>query len=87
MWLNVYLSGWLVTTIGVLVAAIWFSDRHLSWFSLGLLSVLAGMLWPVMVAGVVQMIAIAMLAKWMRAMRARRSDPAPLDQGEEPVLS
>ena len=30
MMLNVYLCGWLVTTIGALVAANWLSDRRMS---------------------------------------------------------
>ena len=43
MLLNVYLCGWLVSTIGALVAAHWLSDRRMSrLLSRGSLAVLAG---------------------------------------------
>jgi nitrate reductase NapE component len=49
MLLNVYLCGWLVSTIGALVAAHWLSERRRSrLLSRGSLAVLAGVLWPVL---------------------------------------
>jgi hypothetical protein len=50
MLLNVYLCGWLVTTIGALVAANRLPDRRMTTRprSVGLLAVLAGVLWPVL---------------------------------------
>src|ERR1700694_2713089 len=71
MLLNVYLCGWLVTTIGALVAVNRLSDRRTSRsLSLGSLAVLAGVLWPVLVVGVVELIAIVLVARRMRAASA-----------------
>src|ERR1700694_3576777 len=77
MLLNVYLYGWLVTTIGALVAVNRLSDRRRSRArSLGSLAVLAGVLWPVLVVGAVELIAIVLVARRMRAASARESDQA-----------
>jgi nitrate reductase NapE component len=79
MLLSVYLCGWLVTTIGALVAA----DRRRSRpLSVGLLAVLAGVLWPVLAIGVVELIAIVVLARMIRAASARQSDQAPMERDE-----
>jgi len=76
MLLNVYLIGSLVTAIGVggaLVAANRLSDRRRSrLLSDGSLAVLAGALWPVLVVGVVEMLAIKAVVDTMRAASARR---------------
>ena len=83
MLLNVYLCGWLVTTIGALVAANRLSDRRRSRpLSVGLLAVLAGVLWPVLAVGVVELIAIVVVARGMRAASARQSDQAPMERDE-----
>ena len=83
MLLNVYLCGWLVSTIGALVAAHWLSDRRMSRpLSRGSLAVLAGVLWPVLVVGVVELIAIVVVARRMRAASARQSDQAPMERDE-----
>jgi nitrate reductase NapE component len=77
--LNVYLCGWLVITIGALVA----TDRRRSRpLSVGLLAVLAGVLWPVLAIGVVELIAIVVLARVIRAASARQSDQAPMERDE-----
>jgi FtsH-binding integral membrane protein len=81
--LNVYLCGWLITTIGALVAANRLSDRRMSRpLPLGSLAVLAGVLWPVLVVGVVELIAIVVVARKMRAATARQSEQAPMERDE-----
>jgi hypothetical protein len=90
MLLNVYLCGWLVTTIGTLVAANRLSDRGMSRprpLSLGSLAVLAGVLWPVLVVGVVELIAIIVVVRRMRAASARQSDQAPMERDEVLISS
>jgi len=79
MLLNVYLCGWLVTTIGALVA----TDRRRSRpLFVGLLAVLSGVLWPVLAVAVVELIAIVVVARGMRAASARQSDQAPMELDE-----
>ena len=88
MLLNVYLCGWLVTTIGALVAVNRLSDRRTSRsLSLGSLAVLAGVLWPVLVVGVVELIAIVLVARRMRAASARPWNQAPLERDDELIAS
>jgi len=88
MLLNVYLCGWLVSTIGALVAAHWLSDRRMSrLLSRGSLAVLAGVLWPVLVVIVVELIAIVVVARWIRAAGARQSGQAPMDRDEVLISS
>ena len=83
MLLNVYLGGWLVTTIGALVVATRVSDRRRSGLlSLELVAVFAGALWPVLVVGVVELLAIVAVIKVMRAASARPSDQAPEQQDD-----
>jgi hypothetical protein len=83
MLLNVYLIGWLVTAIGVvgaLVAANRLSDRRRSHLlSDGSLAVLAGALWPVLVVGVVEMLAIKAVVETMRAASAPLSHQALIE--------
>jgi len=83
MLLNVYLGGWMVTTIGTLVAANWLSDRRRP----HLLAVLAGALWPVLAVGVVEVIVIVAVARTMRAASARQSDQAPMERDEVLISS
>jgi hypothetical protein len=84
MLLNVYLCGWVVTTIGTLVAANRVSsDRRRP----QLLAVFAGALWPVLVVGVIELIAIVAVAKTMRAASARQSDQAPMERDEVLIVS
>jgi hypothetical protein len=45
-----------------------------------LLAVLAGALWPVLVVGVIELIAIVAVARTMRAASARQSDQAPMER-------
>lgn len=84
MLLNVYLCGWLVTTIGTVVAANRLCDPRMSPQSpvRGSLAVLAGVLWPVLVVGVVELIAVAVLARRMRTDNVSHSDQAPMQRDE-----
>jgi hypothetical protein len=78
MLLTVYLCGWLVTTIGALVAVNWFSDRRRSSpLAHGSLAVLAGVLWPVLVVGLAELVAIVIVTRRMRSTVARQDDCAP----------
>ena len=87
MLLNVYLIGWLVTAIGVvgaLVAANRLSDRRRSrLLSDGSLAVLAGALWPVLVVGALEMLAINAVVDSMRAASARPSNQALIERYDE----
>jgi hypothetical protein len=75
--LTVYLCGWLVTTIGALVAVNWFSDRRTSSpLAHGSLAVLAGVLWPVLVVGFAELVAIVIVSRRMRTTVAHRDDCA-----------
>jgi hypothetical protein len=69
MWLTVYVCGWLITTIGALVVVDMksTSDRPplLTRVSCG---VVAGTVWPVVVTGLVQAAAIAVIARVVRAV-------------------
>ena len=78
MLLNVYLCGWVLTTIGTLVAVSRLPDRRRP----QLLAILAGALWPVLVVGVIELIAIVAVARTMRAASARQSDQAPMERDE-----
>ena len=76
MLLNVYLIGWLVTAIGVgvaLVAADRLCDRRRSrLLSVGSLAAFAGAMWPVLVVGVVEMLAFKAVVETMRAAHPER---------------
>lgn len=83
MLLNVYFGAWLVTTIGALVVATRLSDRRRpGLLCRGLVAVLAGALWPVLVVGVVELLAIVAVMKMIRAASARPSDQAPKEQDD-----
>jgi hypothetical protein len=83
MLLDVYLFGWLVTTIGVLIAANRLSDRRRPRLRcVGSLAVLAGAIWPLLVVGVVEVLAIVAVAKAMRAASAGPSDHALMERDE-----
>jgi hypothetical protein len=43
---------------------------------------LAGVLWPVLAVGVVELIAIVVVARGMRAASARQPDQAPMQRDE-----
>jgi hypothetical protein len=75
MLLTVYLLGWLVMSIGALVAADWVSGHRLPGpLACGSLVILAGALWPVLVVGAVEMVFIVIVAKRMRAVDAHEHD-------------
>ena len=80
----VYVSGWLVTTIGALVAANRLSDSSSPGpICVGSVAVLAGVLWPALVVGVVELLAIVAVAKAMRSASAGPSDQALVERDEE----
>lgn len=83
MLLNVFLCGWVITTIGTLVAANRLSDRRRP----QLLAVLAGALWPVLVVGVIELIAIAVLARSMRTAGVSHADQATMERDDELTFS
>lgn len=91
MLLNVYLIGGLVTAIGfagALVAANRLSDRlsdrrRSRLLCDGSLAVFAGALWPVLVVGVVEMLAITAVVETMRAGSARPSNQALIERDDE----
>ena len=65
MLLSIYLSGWLVMTVGVLIAAEWLHDRITppSAFTRGVVAVLAGGLWPVLLVGLGELFAVKLVFK------------------------
>ena len=88
MLLNVYLWGALVTAVGALMASYQFAgveaERPLGRAAV---AVVAGALWPVLVVGAAQFVAIAALVRVMR----KRAEPAPFNEPpvlrEEPLLA
>lgn len=84
MLLNVYLLGWLVTAIGVgvaLVAADRLCDRRRTGLlSVGSLAAFAGALWPVLVVGVVEMVAFRAVVETMRAAHLERGSLGSVGQ-------
>ena len=84
MVLDIYLCGWRVATVAALIAATQFSDRGksrpLCVLSLG---ILVGALWPVLVVGVVELLAIVAFARGMRMGRSRPSNQAFVEWDEE----
>ena len=84
MVLDVYLCGWLVATVAALIAATQFSDRGMSRpLCVVSLGILVGALWPVLVVGVVELLAIVAVAKGMRMARSRPSNQAFVEWDEE----
>lgn len=80
MLLTVYLCGWLVTTICALVATNWISDRRIaSPLAHGSLAVVAGVLWPVLVVGLAELVAIVIVTRRMRISSARQQDWASME--------
>ena len=73
--MTVYLCGWLITTLGILAAADWVSsgDRPPARVWVG---VVAGALWPVVILGLVQLAAIAVIARASRTAAVRPSGRA-----------
>lgn len=73
--MTVYLCGWLITTLGILAAADWVSsgDRPPARVWVG---VVAGALWPVVILGLVQLAAIAVIARASRTAAVRHSGRA-----------
>jgi hypothetical protein len=81
--LIVYLSGWLITTsIAVIATAMIAAGRELRPVSRGWLAVLAGALWPVLVIGATQFVAIAMLARSIRAASLNEPELRAADEAE-----
>ena len=84
MLLDVYLCGWLVATVAALIAATQCSDRGMSRpLCVVSLGILVGALWPVLVVGVVELLAIVAFAKGMRIGRSRPSNQAFMERDEE----
>ena len=75
--MTVYLCGWLITTVGTLAAADLVSggDRPPTRVCVGV-GVVAGALWPVVIMGLVQLAAIAVIARPSRTAAIRHSDRA-----------
>jgi hypothetical protein len=74
---SLYAAGWFVTTIGVLVAATTMATRsEVGLRCVGVIAVAAGALWPALVVGVVQMIAIAAVARMFFVV-------SPIEMGRE----
>ena len=73
MW-QLYLCGALITAVGASVATDRFSEREEPRHRTGLIP-LAGVLWPVVLVGLMQLILIAGLAKAMRLADALLSGP------------
>jgi len=71
MILTVYAAGWFATTIGLLIAAAnvpaW---KEVGMRCVGSIAVAAGALWPLLVIGVIQLIAVAAAANVMSKQAA-----------------
>ncbi len=88
MWLTVYLCGWVITTIGALAVL----DRECAGERPPLLTqvlfgVIAGILWPVVITGLVQVAAIAIIARSVRAVPVRQSGLASIQLKEVLAVS
>lgn len=72
-----YLIGWLATTLVALFAGTKIRDLRPSGpLAIGSLAVLAGMLWPLVITGIVQLALVAVVAKKLRAAGGRSAvDP------------
>jgi hypothetical protein len=83
MWLTVYLCGWLITTTGALavVDRVCAGDRP-PLLTQVLCGVVAGTLWPVVITGLVQAAAIAIIARLVRAAPVRQSGRASIQLKE-----
>ena len=76
MWQTVYLCGFVITTIGALAAAERVSSGDTSapaTLTVGVIGVVAGALWPLVMTGLVQGAAIALIARRCKAVPVRHS--------------
>jgi len=77
--LPMYLTGCIVTTLGVLVACIRLRGmRDGRRLSAALLATVAGVLWPVLVIGVFQLVGVVLLVDAMRSRCSRRPEEQPI---------
>jgi predicted anti-sigma-YlaC factor YlaD len=83
MWQTVYLCGFLITTIGALAAAERVSIGDTSARVTLTVGVVAGALWPLVMAGLVQGAAIALIARRCKAAAVRDSGPSQSIQLKE----
>ena len=82
--LTVYLLGWLITSIIAVVAAEKaHAGREMQPAYRERLAVLAGLVWPVIVIGVIQLVVFAMLARSIGASSVR--EPGPQGGGRSPL--
>lgn len=87
MLLSAYLIGAVVTATGALVVAESLGDGRMPRpRRRGSLAVLAGALWPVLLIGLVQLAAVAAVAKSMKGANVRRSE-APTQRNEVVTFS
>lgn len=79
MWWQVYLCGAVVALAGVSVAADLFSERDVSSTTRRAVIVFAGVLWPVLLVGLLRVVCVVGLAKAANTARgaAHVSRPAP----------
>jgi biotin transporter BioY len=71
MWLNVYLCGWLVTAVISLVFANESRELRIAPpLTRGVVAVIAGALWPVLVVGILELACIVLLANKLRTADA-----------------
>jgi hypothetical protein len=83
-----YLCGALITAVGALIAANRFSDRRAAApFSREAVAVLAGALWPVLAVGLMQVLIVVGLFRWMRAAPAIEPDNVPVRRELVPAAS
>ena len=74
--LTVYLLGWLITSIIAVVAAEKVhGGREMQPAYRERLAVLTGLVWPVIVIGVIQLVVFAMLARSIGASSVREPEP------------
>jgi hypothetical protein len=76
MVLTVYAAGWFATTIGLLIAATNVSAwKEVGMRCVGSIAVAAGALWPLLITGVIQLIAVAAVANVMSKQAALTKEP------------
>jgi hypothetical protein len=76
MWLSIYLCGWLMTAVTVFAVADGYSNqrdghRAPSATSFCVLAIVAGALWPVLLAGAIELACVVGIAAKVRAARTR----------------
>jgi nitrate reductase NapE component len=73
-----YMCGALMTAVGALAAVNRFSDHRAADPPIrALVAVLAGVLWPVVAVGLVQVLIVVGLFRWMRAAPALQRENVP----------